>query len=144
MDQNLGLIWERCLKFMRDNLSAAENEDVKKLEHSFDLLFDKVQPLSLVNHNLTLLVPSDFYKEYIEENYLALLSSALKKNIGKGVKLWYSVMENKPQGKEKPTTQNYKGISVQAPKVQEVRPASFSGNVVNPFVVPESKSKYRF
>jgi hypothetical protein len=28
---------------MRDNLSAAENEDVKKLEHSFDLLFDKVQ-----------------------------------------------------------------------------------------------------
>jgi chromosomal replication initiator protein len=139
MDQNLGLIWERCLKFMRDNLSAAENEDVKKLEHSFDLLFDKVEPLSLVNHNLTLLVPSDFYKEYIEENYLALLSSALKKNIGKGVKLWYSVMENKPQGKEKPTLQNYKGISVQAPKVQEVRPASFSGNVVNPFVVPGIK-----
>jgi chromosomal replication initiator protein len=75
MDQNLGLIWERCLKFMRDNLSAAENEDVKKLEHSFDLLFDKVQPLSLVNHNLTLLVPSDFYKEYIEENYLLYLCS---------------------------------------------------------------------
>ena len=68
MDQNLGLIWERCLKFMRDNLSASEHEDVKKLEHSFDLLFDRVQPMSLINHNLTLLVPSDFYKEYIEEN----------------------------------------------------------------------------
>jgi chromosomal replication initiator protein len=44
------------------------------------------------------MVPSDFYKEYIEDNYLSLLSAALKKNIGKGVKLWYSVMENKPKG----------------------------------------------
>ena len=44
MDQNLGLIWERCLKFMQNNLSASEHED-KKLEHSFDLLFDRVQPV---------------------------------------------------------------------------------------------------
>ena len=139
MDQNLGLIWERCLRFMRDNLSTSEHDDVKKLEHSFDLLFDRVEPLSLVNHNLTLLVPSDFYKEYIEENYLSLLSAALKKNIGKGVKLWYSVVENKPQGKEQPATQNYKGISVQAPKVQEVVPASFQRDIVNPFVVPGIK-----
>lgn len=94
--------------------------------------------MSLVNHNLTLLVPSDFYKEYIEENYLScfLLRS---KNIGKGVKLWYSVVENKPQGKEQVATQNYKGISVQAPKVQEVVPASFQRDIVNPFVVPGIK-----
>ena len=102
MNDNLVLIWDRCLQFMRDNLNAAEdNSDLKKLQNSFDLLFDKVQPISLVNNNLTLLVPSDFYKEYIEDNYLSLLSAALKKNIGKGVKLWYSVMENKPAGKEK-------------------------------------------
>ena len=87
MDQNLELIWERCLKFMRDNLSTSEHGDVKKLEHSFDLLFDKVQPLSLINHNLTLLVPSDFYKEYIEENYLSLLSAALKKKYRKRGKI---------------------------------------------------------
>jgi len=51
---------------MRDNLSSLEEgSDLKKLEGSFDLLFDKVQPLSLVEGNLTLLVPSDFYKEYL-------------------------------------------------------------------------------
>ena len=94
MDENLMMIWQKCLQFMRDNLNAAEdNSDLKKLEKSFDLLFDKVQPISLVDNNLTLMVPSDFYKEYIEDNYLSLLSAALKKNIGKGVKLWYSVME---------------------------------------------------
>ena len=124
---------------MRDNLNAAEdNTDLKKLENSFDLLFDNVRPVSLVSNNLTLLVPSDFYKEYIEDNYLSLLSAALKKNIGKGVKLWYSVMENKPSGKEKPITMNVKGISTQQPKIQEARPILKDTNV-NPFVVPGIK-----
>ncbi|MEC5395742.1 chromosomal replication initiator protein DnaA [Bergeyella sp. RCAD1439] len=138
MDQDLSLIWEKCLRFMRDNLNAAEdNDDLKKLEKSFDLLFDKVEPLSLVNHNLTLLVPSDFYKEYIEDNYLSLLSAALRKNIGKGVKLWYSVMENKPSGKEQPIVQKVRGNSVPAPKVQEAMPAA--RKLVNPMVAPGIK-----
>ena len=138
MDQDLSLIWDKCLRFMRDNLNAAEdNDDLKKLEKSFDLLFDKVQPISLVNGNLTLLVPSDFYKEYIEDNYLSLLSAALRKNIGKGVKLWYSVMENKPSGKEKPIVQNIKGNSTPAPRIQEAQPKT--KNLVNPFVAPGIK-----
>jgi len=125
---------------MKDNLNAAEeNSDIKKLENSFDLLFDKVQPVSLVDNNLTLMVPSDFYKEYIEDNYLSLLSAALKKNIGKGVKLWYSVMENKPSGKEKPITVNVKGNTVSKPKIQETLPNNFQSNIVNPFVVPGIK-----
>ena len=140
MNENLTLIWENCLQFMRDNLNAAEdNTDLKKLENSFDLLFDNVQPVSLVSNNLTLLVPSDFYKEYIEDNYLSLLSAALKKNIGKGVKLWYSVMENRPAGQEKPITVNFKGKSIPTPKMQETLPPAFSANLINPFVVPGMK-----
>lgn len=138
MDQNLQNVWEKCLLFMRDNLNASEgNDDLKKLEKSFDLLFDKVQPVSLVDYNLTLLVPSDFYKEYIEDNYLSLLSAALKKNIGRGVKLWYSVMENKPKGKERAIVQKVRGISTQQPKVQEVMP--LPNKVLNPFVIPGIK-----
>jgi len=140
MNENLVLIWDKCLHFMKDNLNAAEeNSDIKKLENSFDLLFDKVQPISLVDNNLTLMVPSDFYKEYIEDNYLSLLSAALKKNIGKGVKLWYSVMENKPVGKEKQITVNVKGNTVSKPKIQETLPHNFQSNIVNPFVVPGIK-----
>ncbi|MBF5026276.1 chromosomal replication initiator protein DnaA [Planobacterium oryzisoli] len=138
MDQELSLVWEKCLQFMRDNLNAAEDSnDLKKLEKSFDLLFDKVTPLSLVNQNLTLLVPSDFYKEYIEDNYLSLLSAALRKNFGKGIKLWYSVMENRPLGKEKPIVQNVKGNSTPPPKVQEALPRT--KNLVNPLVAPGIK-----
>lgn len=138
MDQSLQLIWGKCLQFMRDNLDASEGgNDLKKLEKSFDLLFDRVEPVSLINHNLTLLVPSDFYKEYIEDNYLSLLSAALKKYIGRGVKLWYSVMENKPAGKEQPITQKIKGNENQPPKVQEAMPVT--ANLVNPFVAPGLK-----
>lgn len=138
MSQNLSELWGKCLSFMRDNLNAMEDDnDLKKLEESFDLLFNKVQPLSLVENNLTLLVPSDFYKEYIEENYLSLLSAALRKNFGKGVKLWYSVMENKPAGREQPIVQMMKGNSTPPPKMQEAMPKA--KNLVNPFVVPGIK-----
>lgn len=140
MNENLVLVWEKCLHFMKDNLNAAEeHSEIKKLENSFDLLFDKVQPVSLVENNLTLMVPSDFYKEYIEDNYLSLLSAALKKNIGKGVKLWYSVMENKPSGKAQPITVNVKGNSVSKPKMQQTLPQQFQHNIVNPFAVPGIK-----
>mgnify|MGYP003586717545 CR=1 FL=1 len=71
MNDNLVLIWDRCLQFMRDNLNAAEdNSDLKKLQNSFDLLFDKVQPISLVNNNLTLLVTREFYKDKIQDEYM--------------------------------------------------------------------------
>ncbi len=124
MDQNITLIWQNCLQFMRDNLASIEDETghMGSAEDSFVLLFSKVKPLSLVDKNLTLLVPSDFYKEYIEENYLSLLSIALRKNIGRGVKLWYSVMENRPQGKDKPMTVELRGETVQTPKPQPVPP----------------------
>ena len=88
MDKNLEAMWENCLFFMRDNLaSSEEGSDMKKLEDSFALLFDKVRPLSFVDGNLTLGVPSNFYKEYIEEHYISLLSVTLKKYFGKGILL---------------------------------------------------------
>ena len=137
MNQELSLIWEKCLQFMKDNLNAMEGKDPEKLAKNFNLLFEKVEPISLINHNLTLLVPSDFYKEYIEDNYLSLLSAALRKHIGKGVKLWYSVMENKPSGNKKPVVQNMKGNSVQSPKVQQASPKV--KNPVNAFIAPGIK-----
>lgn len=139
MNENLQMIWGNCLLFMRDNLAALEGgSDLKKLENSFDLLFDRVYPLSLVEGNLTLLVPSDFYKEYIEENYLSLLSAALKKYIGKGVKLWYSVGETKPMenfNKEVRET----SLAIPKPIIQEVRPPVQAGEMINPFAVPGVK-----
>lgn len=125
---------------MRDNLGAMENaENFGKLKDSFDILFDKVYPLSLTDKNLTLVVPSDFYKEYIEENYIPLLSAALKKNIGKGVKLWYSILEKKSTENQAPVFHNIKGINTPVPKVQKVVPPAYSGKISTPYVMPGIK-----
>lgn len=138
MDKNLQLIWENCVDFMRDNLSAMEeNADQKKLEESFEMLFSRVKPISLEDNNLTLEIPSDFYKEYIDDNYIALLSSALKKYIGRGVKLWY---QNSPKGKQVKNQQvgeATKGFTIPPPEsVQQVKRQLKGGSVVNPFAVP--------
>ncbi|ADQ81183.1 chromosomal replication initiator protein DnaA [Riemerella anatipestifer] len=143
MEQDLFIIWDRCLQFMKDNLNAMEQGDAMgKLGSSFHLLFDRVQPISLVNNNLTIGVPSDFYKEYIEENYLPLLSAALRKNIGKGVKLWYSVLDKKSQENQQvqqQTATHIKGMSMPVPKPQEIMPPSLSSKIQNPLVVPGLK-----
>lgn len=132
MDENLKMIWGNCLRFMRDNLASLdENTDLKKLESSFDLLFEKVYPLSLVEGNLVLYVPSKFYQNYIEDYYLSLLSVALRRNIGKGVRLFYSVAEEVEEKKE-PTPKPEPTPKI---KVQEVRPPVAKGVAVNPFAV---------
>ncbi|MDO4763345.1 MAG: chromosomal replication initiator protein DnaA [Flavobacteriaceae bacterium] len=108
---------------------------MKKIESSFDLLFKKVQPLSLVGERLTLSVPSNFYKEYIENYYLPLLSPALKKYIGRGAKLFYSVAESTLKKTEPETPKT----SASVPLIQEVRPPVKQGEVRNPFAVPGVK-----
>ena len=138
MDRNLETMWENCLFFMRDNLaSSEEGSDLKKLEDSFALLFDKVHPLSFVDGNLTLGVPSNFYKEYIEEHYISLLSVTLKKYFGKGIKLWYAVAEKGQEQEKKEVT--YKATNLQTPKKQEVMPPSFIGKGNNHFAIPGIK-----
>ena len=124
---------------MRDNLSALEEtSDLKKLENSFDLLFNNVYPLSLIDGNLTLVVPSEFYKEYIEENYLPLLSAALKRYIGKGVKLWYSVSSIPTSKQGEKTEEPKSSVNIQMPKVpvQKVKPPLQAGANISHFAMP--------
>ncbi|WKS94688.1 chromosomal replication initiator protein DnaA [Riemerella columbina] len=138
MEQDLPLVWQKCLQFMKDNLNANEDEDLGNLKGSFHSMFDYVYPLSLVDYNLTLAVPSNFYKEYIETNYIALLSSALKKYIGKRVKLWYAVLENNTEGHPNAVVQHMKGNTTPPPKPQPVMP-QLTEKIQNPLLVPGIK-----
>jgi len=133
MELDIDLVWSSCIEFMRDNLNShEEKENTKGLNDSFDLLFSKVKPISLIGKDMTLQVPSDFYREYIEDNYLTLLSSALRKNIGKGVKLWYCVAD-RPVGDTNGI--QLKGKSIQPPRAQEIMSAALQSNKkINPFI----------
>lgn len=74
-------VWNNCLNFIGQNIDPKQ----------FDLWFKAIKPVSLVDSTLTVEVPSEFFREYLEEAYLDILKAALKKELGTVAKLVYVV-----------------------------------------------------
>lgn len=92
--------WLECLSIIRDNLESAGQTE------SYKMWFEPIQFADWKDNILTIQIPTAFYYEYIEENYLDLLIRVLHRVYGKNIKLKYKVMV-KPanaQGEEVSTT----------------------------------------
>ncbi|MDE7388793.1 MAG: ATP-binding protein [Muribaculaceae bacterium] len=87
-DQSLNEKWQNCLRKFQDNLP----------QEQFDAWFKPITYLGYENDTLTVGVPSEFFKEYLETNYLKLLSYTLRHVYGPTVKLMYKfrVVSNEP------------------------------------------------
>ena len=70
-------VWNNCLNFIQHNIDPKQ----------FAVWFRPIRPASLVDSTLTLEVPSEFFREYLEGAYLDILKAALKKELGVGAKL---------------------------------------------------------
>jgi len=73
--------WDNCLIIIKDIVSPS----------SFRTWFEPIRAINLEGTTLTLEVPSEFFREYLEEHYLNLLSATLKREIGANAKLIYKV-----------------------------------------------------
>ena len=97
--------WENCLIYIKKQIPS----------QSFKTWFEPIKPLSLSGNALTIQVPSQFFYEWLEENYVQLLRTAIKEQIGEEGRLEYSVvMDQSDEGNQlstsaKPTKEN--GIS---------------------------------
>ncbi|MCQ2083121.1 MAG: chromosomal replication initiator protein DnaA [Bacteroidaceae bacterium] len=80
--------WELCLDFIRDNVSKPV----------FETWFTVISPVSMIQGELTLQVPSAFVCEYLEQNCLGVIKSALTKIFGAGTKLVYEIVTDKKHG----------------------------------------------
>ena len=74
-------VWNNCLNFIQQNIDSKQ----------FNLWFKPIRPVSLVESTLTVEVPSEFFREYVEGAYLDLLKASLKKELGTAAKLVYVV-----------------------------------------------------
>ena len=74
-------VWNNCLNFIQQNIDPKQ----------FNLWFKAIKPVSLVESTITVEVPSEFFREYIEDTYLPVLKAALKKELGVAAKLVYVV-----------------------------------------------------
>jgi chromosomal replication initiator protein len=125
-------VWNRCLEVIKDNVPAI----------SFRTWFEPIVPLKLESNVLTIQVPSPFFYEYLEEQYIDILRKTLRKELGNNAKLEYSVvMENNSSQRKKPYTvkfpTNNKTQLNNKPVTMPLK--TEENNIKNPFVIPGIK-----
>ncbi len=124
-------VWENCLKIIRDNVTPV----------SFKTWFEPIVPIKLEKNVLTIQVPSPFFYEYLEEQYIDILRKTLRKELGADAKLEYSViMEHNGYNGGTPytvkfPTQNRTELKNKPVAVQTTQEAP----IKNPFIIPGIK-----
>ncbi len=131
MNADYAAIWSSCLQIIKDNIP----------EISFKTWFEPIIPVKLENDVLTIQVPSVFFYEYLEEQFIELLSKTLRRELGPNAKLEYKVvLANSPIANNQPYTLNFptnnktdlrnRPVSVNSQEKPTIR---------NPFVIPGIK-----
>jgi len=132
MNKSCEEVWNNCLTIIKDNVPSI----------SFRTWFEPIIPLKLEDEILTIQVPSPFFYEYLEEQYIDLLRKTLRKELGKGAKLEYNVIvENTAYSDSKPYT-----VKIPAKNRTDLKnkPVSIpldrdEDAIKNPFIIPGIK-----
>ena len=119
-------VWNNCLRIIEQII------DPKK----FNTWFSPIRPVSMEQSTLTVEVPSDFFREWLEEMYLEVLKKTLKRVIGTDAKLVYLV---KPVKKEQGIIFPAAHSNVPTNKSVSIPTYSASGNP-GPFLFPGMKT----
>ena len=125
MENNHNEIWRECLRVIKDNTT----------EQAFKTWFEPIVPVCLKGNVLTIQVPSQFFYEWLEEHYIDLLRTTIKKVLGDSGKLEYKIIMDSSDnsytmvlpGSSRGNTKNPIG---RAPV------ENLSQNIVNPFIIP--------
>lgn len=78
---NSQILWQQCLAIIRDNVNS----------QVFKTWFEPIQALKWNGNQLTIQVPSQFFYEWIEEHYYALLQKTVVQVLGGKARLQYQV-----------------------------------------------------
>ncbi|MGQ1946468.1 chromosomal replication initiator protein DnaA [Geofilum sp. OHC36d9] len=123
-------VWSKCLDFVKQSIEPM----------AFATWFDPIVPLQLRSDVLTIQVPSLYFYEIIEEQYIELVSKGLRSILGPTAKLEYSVVMDKGRS----AVSKHDAITVNFPTSNKVdlRNRAVSTNhasetvIKNPFVIP--------
>ncbi|RXK87684.1 chromosomal replication initiator protein DnaA [Chlorobaculum sp. 24CR] len=101
-------VWSACLGLIEENINSL----------AFKTWFLPIKPLSFSGSELTIEVPSQFFYEWIEENYSVHVKQALRQVIGPEAKLMYSIVMDKSQGQP---------VTIELPHQTDAAPAERKG-----------------
>ncbi|MDR2887868.1 MAG: chromosomal replication initiator protein DnaA [Bacteroidales bacterium] len=125
-------IWNNCLQIIKDNLPPV----------SYKTWFEPIIPLKIEKNVLTIQVPSQFFYEYLEEQYIEILRKTLRREIGAEAKLeYYVVMDNASYTNGKPHTVRYPSRNKTEinNKPLHVPFEATQSSIRNPFIIPGIK-----
>ncbi len=128
MELTAKTVWENCLDYIKDNIPS----------QSFKTWFLPIKPLKLKDNVLSIQVPSKFFYEWLEENYIKLLKSAITRELGEDAKLVYSIVMENTYGNSNPYTVKIPSSNrgpIKNPKVNMPIEIGEKG-VKNPFIIP--------
>jgi len=114
-------VWSRCLEFIKDNIT----------EQPFNTWFAPIVPVELEGNTLKIKVPSKFFCEWLEENYISLLKSAMTFTLGINSRLVYIV--DTPLTKEQLPSTNRPELAKQT---LTLATETKDPGLKNPFVIP--------
>ena len=114
-------VWSRCLEFIKDNIT----------EQPFNTWFAPIVPVELESNTLKIKVPSKFFCEWLEENYISLLKSAMTFTLGVNSRLVYIV--DTPITKEQLPSTNRPELAKQT---LTLATETKDPGLKNPFVIP--------
>src|SRR5690554_2360579 len=92
MNAEANAVWKECLRVIEQHVN----------EQSFSTWFKPVNPVRMEGSVLTIQVPSQFFYEWLEDNYLQVLKLAIKTVMGENGKLEYAVVVDKGNSQNQP------------------------------------------
>jgi chromosomal replication initiator protein len=126
--------WEKCLDIIRDNVPGS----------SYKTWFEPIKPVKIDNKVLTIQVPSAFFYEYLEEQFIDILRKTLRMVLGNGAKLEYNVVVSPGNGNDQddngtPYTVSYptnNNTKIQNKPLSIPLRADEKKSIKNPFIIP--------
>ncbi len=121
-------IWNKCLSVIKDNVT----------EQSYSTWFAPIVPLSIEGKTLTIEVPTLFFVEYLEEHYIDLLRTVIRRFVGEKGKLDYKTAVDSSTSAGSITVPSANRSFPKNP-IGQPAPQRLSEGPINPFVIPGLK-----
>ncbi|MDR9400514.1 MAG: chromosomal replication initiator protein DnaA [Psychroflexus sp.] len=128
MTRSAQSVWNKCLVFIEDNITP----------QAYETWFQPIKAVKLNKDCLSIQIPSKFFYEWLEEHYVKLLKTALRKELGPKAKLTYIIEMENTYGSKKPFTEKIPSAQREKISHQDVRFPSKNKTkeLKNPFVIP--------
>lgn len=119
-------VWDNCLSSIKKFVDP----------QAYKTWFAPIRPVQLEASSLTIQVPNNFFYEWIEEHYVSLLRTSIRKELGENAKLKYQILTAGKKPKSNGMASSSTSAASPAPAGAYQKAPAKDETIKNPFVIP--------